>query len=231
MMKAQEDSFALLVVRLRRHCLFEGMSAEETAAVAERLGGGLRRFKKGAEIIREGSGARWLVPVISGLVNVYETMANGERHLVRAIEAGALFGTTFVTQPEAKYPCSLVATQACEVVFFDLARIRELWHEPKYKRFFENLYMVVSGYVLYCTRKLSLMASKTTEEKFLFYLGWYASDSGSNDVTLPFARAEDCAAFLGVTRVSLHRAIRHLEESGRIRHVGRAHFVLNSLRP
>ena len=146
------------------------------------------------------------------------------------IEAGALFGTSFVTLPVAKYPCSLVATQACEVVFFDIVRVRELWHEPVHRRFFENLYTVVSGYVLYCTRKLSLMASKTTEEKFLFYLGWYASDSGSNDVTLPFARAEDFAAFLGVTRASLHRAIRHLEASGRIRHVGRGHFVLNSLR-
>lgn len=108
-------------------------------------------------------------------------------------------------------------------------RTRALWYEPAYKRFFENLYTVVSGCVVYCTRKLSILACKTTEEKFLFYLGWYASDSGSNDVTLPFARAEDCAAFLGVTRVSLHRAVRQLEESGRIRHIGRGHFVLNQM--
>lgn len=228
-MKSKEDLFAQFVERLGTHSLFEGMSAAEIAVVAERLGGGLRRFKKGDEIIREGSDARWLVPVLSGIVSVYETMANGERHLVRAVEAGALFGTSFVTLPVAKYPCSLVATQACEVVFFDIARVRELWHESVHKRFFENLYTIVSAYVFYCTRKLSILACKTTEEKLLFYLGWYASDSGSNDVTLPFARAEDCAAFLGVTRVSLHRAVRQLEESGRIRHIGRGHFVLNQM--
>jgi len=84
----------------------------------------------------------------------------------------------------------------------------------------------VSEYVLYCWRKLSIMACKTTEDKFMMYLNWYASEVGSNDVTLPFARMEDCATFLGVARTSLSPAIGRLVASGEIAQPARGRFVL-----
>jgi len=44
-----------------------------------------------------------------------------------------------------------------------MAKIRELWYDMRYRKFFENLYTTVSGYVLYCWRKLSSMVCKTTD--------------------------------------------------------------------
>jgi len=77
--------------------------------------------------------------------------------------------------------------------------------------------------------KLSIMACKTTEDKFMMNLHWYASEIGSNDLKVPFPRMEDCATYLGVTRVSLSMAIGRLEKRGEIKHIGRGHFKL--LRP
>jgi len=206
--------------------LFAGMPAETVREIVGRIGVNVRRFLKGETIVHEGTEAKWLLPVLSGVVSVYEPGANGERHLVRTVEAGQLFGSTLVTTRLEYYPGMAVAATDCEVVFFDMAKIRELWYDMRYRKFFENLYTTVSEYVLFCWRKMSIMACKTTEDKFMMYLNWYASEIGSNDVAVPFARMEDCATFLGVTRVSLSLAIGRLVKRGEIRHSGRGHFEL-----
>jgi len=208
--------------------LFAGMTSETVREIVGRVGGSVRRYSKGETIVHEGTEAKWLLSVLSGVVSVYEPGASGERHLVRTVEAGQLFGATLVTTRLAYYPGMAVAARDCDVVFFDMAKIRELWYDMRYRKFFENLYTSVSEYVLFCWRKMSIMACKTTEDKFMLYLNWYASEVGSKDVSLPFARMEDCATFLGVTRVSLSMAISRLEERGELRHLGRAHFVLSS---
>lgn len=210
--------------------LFAGLSSAETAVIVRRLGGTVRRFAKGEVIVHEGTQAKWLIPVLSGAVCVYEPAANGERHLVRSVEAGGLFGATLVTMRLESYPGMAVAAKDCEVMFFEMAKIRELWYDTRYKKFFENLYTAVSESVLYCWRKLSIMACKTTEDKFMMYLNWYATETGAPDVTLPFARMEDCAAFLGVTRAALSPAIKRLVSRGEIRRVRRGHFVLLRLK-
>ena len=206
--------------------LFAGLSSAETAAVVRRLGGSVRRFAKGEVVVHEGTAAKWLIPVLSGVVCVYEPGANGERHLVRSVEAGGLFGATLVTMRLECYPGMAVAAKDSEVMFFEMAKIRELWYDTRYKKFFENLYTAVSESVLYCWRKLSIMACKTTEDKFMMYLNWYATETGSPDVTLPFARMEDCAVFLGVTRAALSSAIKRLVTRGEIQRVSRGRFVL-----
>lgn len=209
--------------------LFANIPPSTVRGIVGRIGGSVRRYSKGETIVHEGTEAKWLLPVLSGVVSVYEPGANGERHLVRTVEAGQLFGATLVTTRLEYYPGMAVAACDCEVLFLDMAKIRELWYDMRYRKFFENLYTAVSEYVLFCWRKMSIMTCKTTEDKFMLYLNWYASEVGSKDVTLPFVRMEDCATFLGVTRVSLSMAISRLVARGEIRHLGRAHFVLSSI--
>lgn len=213
-------------VRLKKLRLFAGFSPDEVSDVVRRLGGEVRRFAKGEVILHEGTAAKWLMPVLSGVISVYEPGANGERHLVRSVEAGELFGATLVTTRLERYPGMAVAAKGCEVMFFEMTKIRELWDDSRYKKFFENLYTIVSELAHSSWRKLSIMACKTTEAKFMMYLNCYASEVGLNDVTLPFARMEDCAAFLGVTRASLSPAIGRLEARGEIEHVSHGRFRL-----
>lgn len=215
-------------VRLNKLRLFAGLSANEVSEVVRRLGGVVRRFAKGEVIVHEGSEAKWLMPVLSGVVSVYEPGANGERHLARTVEAGELFGATLVTTRLERYPGMAVAAKDCEMAFLGMEKIRELWYDSRYKKFFENLYTIVSELVLSSWRKHSIMACKTTDAKFMMYLNWYVAEKGSNDVTLPFARMEDCAAFLGVSRASLSPAIGRLVACGEIRRLGHGRFSLMS---
>lgn len=215
-----------LVDRLMALRLFSELSREEVKVILGRISGGVRIHCKGEVIVHEGVEPKWMFAVLSGVVSSYECGENGERHLVRTVESGHLFGATLVTMHIDGYPGQAVAETDCEVVRFELAKIRELWYDMRYRKFFENLYTVVSEYVFYCWRKFSVMACKTTEEKFMRYLNLYARASGSKDMTLPFSRMEDCAVFLGVSRTALSPAIGRLEAQGKIKRLGRGHFVL-----
>lgn len=219
-----------LIERLMNIGLFAGMSSSEIEDVIRNIGvGGVRRFKEDEIVVFEGTKAKWLVPVLRGRLMVYESGASGKRQFVRTVEAGRLFGATLVTTRLEYYPGMAVAGSDCEVLFFDMAKIRELWHDVTYRKFFENLYTSVSEYVLYCWRKMSILSCKKVEDRFMLYLRWCASEVGESDVTLPFATSEECASYLGVTRTALSLAIRRLVNRGEIVHPDRNRFVIRGI--
>lgn len=219
----------LLAERLAKFRLFAGMSREEITTVVGIVGGEIRSFRKGEVVVYEGTKAKWVVPVLSGRLTIFESGSGGVRHSMRVVEAGHIFGSTMVTSNHEYYPGAAVASEASEVVFFEIAKIRRLWHEPKYAKFFENLYSIVSGQVLECWRKMSILSCKKAEDRFMLYLRWYASEVGESDVTLPFATSEDCAHYLGVTRTALSLAIRRLVGRGEIVHPGHSRFVIRGI--
>jgi len=225
-MRTQKQS-ATVSSRLGNLRLFSGVTAAEAAEIISRVGGEVRRFGKGETIVHEGTRAKWLMPVLSGAVSVYEPGASGERHLVRSVEAGQLFGATLVTMRLEYYPGMAVAATDCEVVLLDMAKIRELWHDVRYRKFFENLYTAVSEYVLYCWRKMAIMSCAKTEDRLMLYLNWLVAEAGKREIAVPFTRVEDLARYLGVSRVSLSRAISSLVACGEIAHPGKGLFCIN----
>ncbi|MDO5319842.1 MAG: Crp/Fnr family transcriptional regulator [bacterium] len=215
-----------LVERLMTVRLFDGMPREVVSEFVRRIGGEVRQFKKGETVVYEGTKAKWVVPIFSGRLTIFESGSGGVRHSVRVVEAGQIFGSTMVTSNLEYYPGAVVAAEPSEVVFLSIPKIRELWHEGTCPKFFENLYSIVSGQVLECWRKMSILSSKKVEDRFMLYLRWYASEVGESDVTLPFATSEACAHYLGVTRTALSLAVRRLVDRGEIVHPGHSRFVI-----
>lgn len=229
-MKKKVSYDEALIKRLQKLRLFAGMTVSEVEEVVRRIGvDGVRRFVAGNTVVFEGTKAKWLLPVLSGRLIVYESGSNGKRQFVRTVEAGQLFGATLVTTRLEYYPGMAVAGSDCEVIFFDMVKIRELWHDVKYRKFFENLYTAVSEYVLYCWRKMAILSCKKVEDRFMLYLRWCASEVGESDVTLPFATSEACAQFLGVTRTALSIAVNRLVARGEIAHPSHSRFVIRSI--
>ena len=216
----------LLAERLAKFRLFEGMSREEISTVVEFIDGKVRAFRKGEAVVYEGTKAKWVVPVLSGRLTIFESGAGGARCPMRVVEAGHVFGSTMVTNNLEYYPGAAVAAEPSEVVFLSIPKIRELWYAGTSPKFFANLYSVVSGQVLESWRKMSILSCKKVEDRFMLYLRWYASEVGESDVTLPFATSEDCASYLGVTRTALSLAIKRLVGRGEIVHPGHSRFVI-----
>ena len=215
-----------LAERLMKVRLFAGMSREEIAEIVRRVGSDVHRFASGETVFYEGTKSKWVIVVLSGRLTVFEPAAGGSRHPVRVVEPGGLIGSTMVTSNLEYYPGMAVASVASEVVFLETAKIRQIWHEHKFEKFFANLYSIVSGEVLASWRKMSILACKKVEDRFMLYLRWYASEVGESDVTLPFKSSEDCASYLGVTRTALSLAIKRLVARGEIVHPGHSRFVI-----
>ena len=218
-----------LAERLAKVRLFSGMLREELAEVVGFLDGEARSFRKGEVVVYEGTKAKWVVPVLSGRLTIFESGSGGVRRPMRVVEAGQLFGSTMVTSNLEYYPGAAVAVEPSEVVFLSIPKIRELWYAGRSPKFFANLYSIVSGQVLECWRKMSILSCKKAEDRFMLYLRWYASEVGESDVTLPFATSEDCAHYLGVTRTALSLAIRRLIVRGEIVHPGHSRFVIRGI--
>lgn len=227
--KRQDAARMQLAERLSHINLFGGMPLKQIEELLLRIDYEVRHFDKGEIIFHETTPFNWVMPILSGLVNMYEPGANGNRHLIRTVSTGFSFGVTLVTGRLEYYPGMAVAASPCELVFLEVAKIRDIWFDMRFRKWFENFYSIASEYVHYCWRKLSIMSCKTTEDKFFLYLSWQASEVGSNDVRLPFVRMEDCATFLGVTRTSLSLAIKRLVKRGEIIYLEHGHFILKRL--
>ena len=215
--------------RLTKISLFAGMSSEEVADIIRRIGGEVRHIKKDETFVYEGTKAKWVVPVLSGRLAIFESGSGGVRHPVRIVEAGQVFGSTMVTSNLEYYPGAAIASEPCEVVLLSIPKIREHWHAGMCPKFFANLYSIVSGQVLECWRKMSILSCKKAEDRFMLYLRWYASEVGESDVTLPFANSEACASYLGVTRTALSLAVNRLVARGEIFHPARSRFVIRGI--
>lgn len=116
------------------------------------------------------------------------------------------------------YPGMAIATETCEVVFLEIAKIKTIWRDERYAKLFENLYTIVSGEVLRCWRKMSILSCKKAEDRFMLYLRWRAAEVGEGDLYLPFATSEELAQFLGLTRTALSLAVKRLIARGEIAH-------------
>ena len=105
----------LLAERLAKFRLFAGMSREEIAAVIGFVGVETRFFRKGEVVVYEGTKAKWVVPVLSGRLTIFESGSGGVRRSVRIVEAGQLFGSTMVTSNLEYYPGAALAGEPSEV--------------------------------------------------------------------------------------------------------------------
>lgn len=225
----RKEAGANIVERLMKIRLFAGMSPDLIAEIVDRISAGVRCFAKGEIVVYEGTKTKWVVPVLSGRLTVFESGASGERHPVRVVEKGHLFGATMVTSALEYYPGMAMATAPSEVVFLEIAKIKEIWREPRFAKFFENLYSIIATEVHDCWRRMAILSCKKAEDRFMFYLRWYASEIGESDVRLPFPTSEACAEYLGVTRTALSLAVKRLLARGEIAHPSHGRFVIRGI--
>ena len=212
---------------LVNHRLFKGFSKDELTELLPKIGGGaVKRFAKGEVVVYEGTKAKWIMPVLSGRLNVYDSGESGNRRLARTVEPGQCLGATMFTGDYEYFPGMATAAEASEVVFLDIVKIRALQDQAKYRRFFDNLFSLIAGNVLDCWQKLSLLSCRRAEDRVMLALRWRSAGVGERDFFVPFDRSEDFANYLGLTRTALSLAVSRLVRRGVIAHPGKGHFVI-----
>ena len=200
--------------------LFVNCSRGDQKAILDESRGVARRFDAGEVILHECMPADSLAVVISGCVSVWECgLAEDVRHLVRRLTAGGTFGTTFVALKPAVSPGMLVAEDPSEVLFLEVASVRQMMSEGRHPQFLANLFAAACTQGFYAWRKLMLLSCYEIGERVLLYLKWRQRDGLSVPEKFRYC---GLAEYLGVNRTALYRAVAKLRKSGKIRVVGNA---------
>ena len=195
--------------------LFAGCARDEIKAILEEAQGKLRQFDAGEVILHECTSAVSMATVVSGVVFVRECgLADDSRHLVQRLYAGGTFGATFPALATKTCPGMLVAEEPSEVLFLNVAAIRQMMEKGTYPRFLANLYAAACTQGFYAWRKLMLLSCYEIGDRVLLYLRWRKEDGLAGPARFRYG---ELAEYLGVNRTALYRAIAKLRKSCRVR--------------
>ena len=195
--------------------LFRSCTQKEVKAILDELQGAVHVVGAGEVILHECTPASSMAVVVSGVVLVRECgLADDTRHLVQRLYAGGTFGATFAALSPKVCPGMLVAEEPSEVLFLDVAHLRQMMERGRHPHFLANVYAAACAQGFYAWRKLMLLSCYEIADRVLLYLRWRKEDGLTSPVKFKYG---ELAEYLGVNRTALYRAIAKLRKSGKIR--------------
>ena len=198
--------------------LFRNCTRKEVEDILDGAQGSVHSFGAGEVILHECTPASSMAVVVSGVVLVRECgLADDTRHLVQRLYAGGTFGATFAALSPKVCPGMLVAEEPSEVLFLDVAHLRQMMERGRHPHFLANVYAAACAQGFYAWRKLMLLSCYEIADRVLLYLKWRREDGLHNPVKFKYG---ELAEYLGVNRTALYRAIAKLRKEGRIRSEG-----------
>lgn len=166
-----------------------------------------------AEIVgHECDPADRIVCVLSGRLHVYECgLKDADRHLVRTLCAGEVYGAMFPVLDLKTSPGMLVAAEAMRILVCDVACVRQLIHAERCPAFVTNLYAAAARQGFNAWRKVALLGCYEIADRVLLHLRNRVEEGD----WAPVGVAE-LVAYLGVNRTSFYRAVAKLQKAGRV---------------
>lgn len=198
--------------------LFENCSIRSRAELQTLLRIRARRFGVDEMVINETNTARSFFAVCSGCLHVYECgLADDTRHLVQRLTAGDIFGAGFPVMNLVRYPAMILAEEDGTLLEIDISATRELLASGRHLDFIRNLYAATARQGFFAWRKLMLLSCHEIADRVLLYIRWRREDGHSGPVAI---RYPELAAYLGVNRTALYRAVAKLKKENKIRQIG-----------
>lgn len=218
---------------LRKAALFRGMEEEELFSLLECMGGALRRYPKGAALLRAGDPATHLGVVLAGQVQVSRLRADGQRMVIGEMGPGRLFAESYACAGAESLPVTVTASADTAALLLDCRRLSTPCSAAcgAHGKLIHNLLWMLAQKNLFLAGKLEHLSGRTIRERLLSYLEEEAARTGRSTVVVPFDR-QALADYLCVERSALSRTIGQLQREG-VLEVHRRRFRLNlsSARP
>ena len=203
---------------LERCGLFENIENKELITMLACLGAKVISVKKDETIFAEGSFAKHIGIILSGVVQMVQDDFYGNRTIVTQIEEHRLFGESFACAGIDKLPVSFIAAKDCEIMLIDCAKITNaccnacIFH----KQLIFNLLHLVAKKNLDFHQKIEITSKRTTREKLIAYLLSVAKQTGTNSFLIPYDR-QGLADYLGVERSAMSAELSKLQKDGIIK--------------
>ena len=211
---------------LLRHDLFEGVPAEALPELLNALGGEVKRYAAGADIMRMGRAPIVTGIILTGAVEVSFLNENADQIDMSIFEAGKSFGETM---EGANLAASRMFVKALSDTLILRLQFRQLYErsscsDPHLWRFTLNMLRRISQKGIFYQHKIRIMGQKSIRAKLSVYLQAIAGEDGAG---LREMNQTQLARYLGVERSALSREMSHMRDEGIIDYDRKTLRVLN----
>ena len=187
--------------------LFAGIPEHVLASLAVELDICVRDYEADEVVTHECASASEVVSVLSGRLRVFCCGAKDDaRHLVHVLGPGEVYGASLpALDVVTESPALVVASERTRILALKVANARRLVRSGTCPTFVANLYAASVRQGFNAWRKLSILSSYEIADRVRAYLRWRNETGDAEPLRLP-----DLAAYLGVNRTSLYRALGRL---------------------
>ena len=196
---------------LERSALFNGVSAIELREELERTPHHIQCYDKEETIFHMMEDATRIGIVLEGRAQAQKAFPNGSQVNVSVRGAGELIGPAAVFSNSRRYPCDVVALEPVTVMMFRREDLLGLLQ--KNILILENLMTEIASATYMLQQRLELMSYNGIAQKATFWLLMQARQTGKNTVKIPDSVSK-WAMLMNVSRPSLHRELKKLEDEG-----------------
>ncbi|WP_438434634.1 Crp/Fnr family transcriptional regulator [Gorillibacterium sp. sgz500922] len=201
-----------------KSCLFfRGKTAEEISALLGRVPCQTRVCRKNDLIATEGDPADRVGIVLEGRVEVQKIHPTGRSMTIARLGPGETFGEAVVFSRSAVFPATVVAGDACSVLFIGRDPLLALFAEDTgiLARFMENM----SERLVLLNRKIEVLSLGSLRQRVAHDLLKLSREQESSVVTLPYNK-RIWAEHLNAARPSLSRELALMQGKGLISFAG-----------
>ena len=198
---------------LEKSSLFSGVSAAELRNALEETPHTIQTYEKDEIIFHLLEPAVRVGIILKGRIEAQKSFPNGSQVNVSVRGAGEMIGPAAVFSKSRRYPCDIVSLEPVTVMMFRKDDLLSLIQ--KHTKILENFTSEIASATYMLQQRLELLSYNGIAQKAAFWLLMQARQTGRTSVQIPDSVSK-WAMLMNVSRPSLHRELKRLEDQGLI---------------
>ena len=203
---------------LEKSALFAGVPAKKLRAELASVPHHIQHYEKGETVFHLLETADRIGLILKGRVQAQKPFPNGSQINVSVGGPGELIGAAAVFSRGQTYPCDIVSLEPGTIMMF--RRSDMLLLLQKDSQIMGNFMAELATATYMLQQRLELLSYHGIAQKAAFWLLMQIRQAGTSVVKLPGSMSK-WAMIMNVSRPSLYREIKKLEECGIIRYTGK----------
>jgi len=213
---------------LQKCTLFKNKSVDEIETFLSQINYKEEEFAENDIILSPIQKADRIGILLTGIVDVQKIFPNGKVVIVERRKASELIGDSSIFSKYEYYPDNVCACKATKVLFITKSELLRIFSVDN--QFMLNFLESASSTNLMLIHKIGILSLDSIQEKIAGYLvhrlQYESEPDNKNIITLPFSK-KAWAEYMNVSRTSLSRELRKLEDEGILSFQKRTITVLN----
>jgi CRP-like cAMP-binding protein len=209
---------------LEKSTLFQGVEAYVLRRYLEETPHHIQCYDKEETIFHLMDPALRIGIILEGRVEAQKSFPNGSQVNVSIRIPGEIIGPAAVFSKSQRYPCDIVALEPATLMMLRKEDLLSLMQKDV--KILQNFTTEIASATYMLQQRLELLSYSGIAQKAAFWLLMQVRQTGKTAVQIPDSMSR-WAMIMNVSRPSLHREMKKLEEEGIIRYERKNIYVLD----